>query len=920
MNKISKKIVSLITMAAFVLTLVPAAAFGATSADSSFTVKAVDYNTAEVSFTLDQDDLGYNTVIWATDSKGAPVSDVTYESKTAVTSWDDWGGNAGVLGGADATDSTLTADTTYTVEMTFGTPGEYDIHVGANKVDFTGALDKLDPVKVQGSNAVTASFTRDNVADPDYSGYGVVENGAVVEKAEDIDVDEVLDTTFVVNYTHKQGTTAPLTDVSGAKVTVWAQEDGKNVPTTFATFDNVQGSKTFTVGSDEDKLVYNGKPVVKVSFDKPGDYTLYAKVETPTADGKTVTEPLQYTTKVHVNDKVYTIDRLEVEATTSNKVTPVEIKFDSNNMGKLDLTELDPNFDYDGIDDVILNGVAYDEDNNKVQGKEIVATTNKDSVIEFDGNKETKTTTNFGEFTISFDMQDKSNGTVYLTNEEDGIEYSIQVIAAKTSAANIDRTKSGGYVLAGNDKTYGEDTYAGETVKFTDAVQFAVTDQKEQPVTGNIEDCKIEIRDKANDSKLVNHSTDNDDPANKLKFVWDDVNGVYTLAYTASGDSYITDLTEGKYEVRVALPNGDNATVTFNVAKFGKVQDTVLDVQASDHDFLNPANPNEYIIDVDDQITLGQFVNVDAYFVDGNGIKVPADVTFGFDGEAVRDFNTANGTFWTPADSSVNDSLIGTEVTIYAYNSAKHQLVDKTLTVVKSYTDKTLEFGSEQGPIAKDNKVPVSVVNEDGKVQQVKGTIEAWVADQSNEDAKVSVDTTNATVTGGKGSITVYSDEETTADIVVIVKAGTEVYPATLHYTFGAEDPLANRTVVMTIDSTEYVVNNNVFTGDAAPYIDDAWRTMVPIRALMEAFDSEVIWNQDDSTVTINFDGDTQIVMTVGETGYTIDGVDGEMDTVPVNTGDRVYVPIRFVAEGIGFHVLPLYNADGLTASVVFQK
>ena len=917
MNKISKKIVSLITMAAFVLTLVPAAAFGATSADSSFTVKAVDYNTAEVSFTLDQDDLGYNTVIWATDSKGAPVSDVTYESKTAVTSWDDWGGNAGVLGGADATNSTLTADTTYTVEMTFGTPGEYDIHVGANKVDFTGALDKLDPVKVQGSNAVTASFTRDNVADPDYSGYGVVENGAVVEKAEDIDVDEVLDTTFVVNYAHKQGTTSPLTEAAGSKVTVWAQEDGKNVPTTFATFDGEQGSKTFEV--NEKEFVYNNDPVVKVSFDKAGDYTLYAKVE-----NGSVTEPLQYATKVHVNDKVYTIDRLEVEATTSNKVTPVEIEFDSNNMGKLDLTELDPNFDYDGIDDVILNGVAYDEDNNKVQGKEIVATTNKDSVIEFDGNKQTETTTNFGEFTISFDMQDKSNGTVYLTNEEDGIEYSIQVIAAKTSAANIDRTKSGGYVLAGNDKTYGADTYAGATkddpVYFTDAVQFAVTDQKEDPVTGDaaVQGYKLELRAKsAKDSTL-----ESDD----LAFVWDEANGVYTLAYTGQGSAknadkdYDNDLVPGKYEVRVALPSGDNATVTFNVAKFGTAQDTVLDVQASDHDFLNPANPNNYIIDVDDQITLGQFVNVDAYYVDGNGIKVPADVTFGFNGEAVRDFNTANGTFWTPEDTAANESLIGTEVTIYAYNTAKHQLVDKTLTVVKSYTDKTLEFGSEQGPIAKDNKVPVSVVNEDGKVQQVKGTITAWVADQSNEDAKVSVDTTNATVNSGKGSITVYSDEETTADIVVIVKAGTEVYPATLHYTFGAEDPLANRTVVMTIDSTEYVVNNNVFTGDAAPYIDDAWRTMVPIRALMEAFDSEVIWNQDDETVTINFDGDTQIVMTVGETGYTIDGVDGEMDTVPVNTGDRVYVPIRFVAEGIGFHVTPLYNDAGLTASVVFQK
>lgn len=96
---------------------------------------------------------------------------------------------------------------------------------------------------------------------------------------------------------------------------------------------------------------------------------------------------------------------------------------------------------------------------------------------------------------------------------------------------------------------------------------------------------------------------------------------------------------------------------------------------------------------------------------------------------------------------------------------------------------------------------------------------------------------------------------------------------------------------------------------------------MVPIRALMEAFDAEVVWDENDpSVVTINFDGNTQIVMNVGETGYTINGVDGEMDTVPVNNDGRVYVPIRFVAEGIGFHVTPLYNDAGLTASVVFQR
>lgn len=356
--------------------------------------------------------------------------------------------------------------------------------------------------------------------------------------------------------------------------------------------------------------------------------------------------------------------------------------------------------------------------------------------------------------------------------------------------------------------------------------------------------------------------------------------------------------------------------------KFGKVQDTVLDIQARDYD-QSPANPNEPIMNVDDTITLGQMIIVHAKYVDENGIKVPAssDVSFNFIGEAVSDWKDDNNRFATEPDIPANDSLIGTTVKVVAFNADKKQLVEKTLTVADSFTDKSLEFSSDNGAVSKDNKVTVSVVDANGKVQQVAGSIHAWVVDQSNEDAKVSVDTTNATVKSGKGSFTVYADQETTADIVVLVEAGSEAYYSTLEYTFGSEDALANRTVVMTIDSTEYVVNNKVFTGDAAPYIDNNWRTMVPIRALMEAFDAEVVWDEaNPDVVTINYDGDTQIVMNVGETGYTIDGVDGEMDTVPVNNNGRVYVPIRFVAEGIGFHVTPLYNANGLTASVVFQK
>ena len=146
--------------------------------------------------------------------------------------------------------------------------------------------------------------------------------------------------------------------------------------------------------------------------------------------------------------------------------------------------------------------------------------------------------------------------------------------------------------------------------------------------------------------------------------------------------------------------------------------------------------------------------------------------------------------------------------------------------MVDSYNTYSLEFDPTEGPINEDNKVTVTVVDQDGEKAKISnGTVKAYIADKSDADAKVSVKAGN--FSNGKATLTVYSDRETTADVVVMVKAGSAIYPATLEYTFGTADPLADRTVVMTIDSTEYVVNNNIIKGDAAPYVDSNWRTMV---------------------------------------------------------------------------------------------
>ena len=910
MNKISKKIVSLVTMAAFALTLVPAAAFAATDDKTGYTVSeatATDYNKTTVNITLSDSDLnetvanGGNIIVWAEDTNGNLAGtpsgqNSTYQGMAVVN----------VTGGTNAYNS---------LSYTFTAAGDYRIYVALND-DNTDWITSVAEAKDAALQADGVAFHAYGEADRAHSSYGVIKNGAV-EATATATTDKDFETGFVIKDDGDAGTP----DKIDQKVVVWAVEEGQTQPTSFVKFNGTtvttaQNGFAFASGVDETSTV-------DVAFTKAGTYTLYAGVGNNVEQAKM--KQFQGKTVVTVSDANAAIDSMTVEATTTNEKTPVKISFDSNNFGRLDLTALDKDFDYDGIDKVTLTGTVVDENNKPIQGKTITMTTNKDSVIELDNNAVSDVTDQYGKFSLSFDMQYQSNATLYLTNEDDNIEYTISVIASTNAAENIDRTKTGGYVLAGNDNKYGDTVYAGKTPYLSDAVQFAVTDKKGNAVTGDdaIAGAKIEIRDKADDSTLTNDSTVNGAANNDLKFAWDADNNVYTLQYVGgnSTGNYAKDLIPGEYEVRVSLASGDNATVTFTVAKFGKVQDTVLDIHATDYDWENPANPNAKTIVVDDQITLGQSVNVDAMYVDGNGIKVPAaGVNFGYNGKAVRDFDPKEGTFYTPADSAVNDSLIGTEIEVIAYNTANKQLVTKTLTVVDSYTDKSLEFGSDQGPAAQDNKVAVSVVNADGKVQQVKGSISAWVADQSNEDAKVSVDTTGATVTNGKGSFTVYSDEETTADIVVVVQAGTEAYAATLHYTFGSEDPLAGRTVVMTVGATEYVVNNNVITGDAAPFVDSNWRTMVPLRALAESFDAEVIWDDTDRTVTINYDGDTTIVMTVGDADYTVDGADKTMDTEPVIQGDRTYVPIRFAAEALGFSVTPLYDNAGLTASVVFQR
>lgn len=909
MNKISKKIVALVTMAAFVLTLVPAAAFGA---DSSISVTGgnadATYNKATVNLTLSaEDQAATNVIVWAEDKNGNVLK--VGAGEAVETSTADWTAYTGFGAAANNMYYNANKSEKMSIALTFAEAGEYTIYAATNSG--TEAGDK-DAAKANLIGSVSFNALGDAVGDA--SQYGVYKNGEFQKEAT-VAVGNDLTTTFKINDINGDATGDTL-----ANVYIWAVNTANNQVTELAKVTGVDvvanpvtGEKGYTIANVKNDAQ------VKVQFSVAGEYVLYAGVGENYAEAKDAKLDSTYTT-VTVTDETV-VDSMKVTANVEDKTKTLD--FDDTNTAVLNIADVNKDFAYDGIDTITLNGVAYEEDGTVAKKQTINFDTTKSTVVELKNT--TDNTENDGKFSVAFTMSDKSNAVITMTDEASGLEYSVRVIAAKTSAQNIDRTKTGGYVLAGNDSKYGADTYKDATkedpVLFTDAVQFAVTDEKGDAVTGvDLSDAKIDVRSVADGSTLE---------AGDLALVWDEANGVYTLGYTGQGatkaNGYAKDLIPGKYEVRVALASGDNATVTFNVAKFGKVEDMVVDMEAANY-FDGQQKPTDGVHAITDEVTLGQIVTVTAKYVDANGIKVPVDpatLQYGFDGKAVREGSITNNTFATAYDTPSNESLLGTAIHVKVFNQANKQLVEQDLTVVDSYNTYSLEFDPTTGPINEDNKVTVKVVDEDGNVAKLTNAaiVSAFVDSKSDENAKVSVEAANnGAVTNGKASLTLYSDRETTADIAVVVKAGSAMYVGNLEYTFGTEDPLANRTVVMTIGSTEYVVNNNIVTGDAAPFVDSNWRTMVPLRALAESFDAEVNWDNDARTVTINYDANTQIVMTIGEETYTVNDEEMTMDTAPVIQGDRTYVPIRFAAQGMGFSVTPLYDSNGLTASVVFQK
>lgn len=90
---------------------------------------------------------------------------------------------------------------------------------------------------------------------------------------------------------------------------------------------------------------------------------------------------------------------------------------------------------------------------------------------------------------------------------------------------------------------------------------------------------------------------------------------------------------------------------------------------------------------------------------------------------------------------------------------------------------------------------------------------------------------------------------------------------------------------------------------DAKPYIEEqSWRTLVPVRFVSEALGATVTWDGKKKEVGINGMA-KDIKLSVGQIEAFIGSEKIELDTEPIITKKRTFVPLRFVSEALGAKV-----------------
>ena len=131
-------------------------------------------------------------------------------------------------------------------------------------------------------------------------------------------------------------------------------------------------------------------------------------------------------------------------------------------------------------------------------------------------------------------------------------------------------------------------------------------------------------------------------------------------------------------------------------------------------------------------------------------------------------------------------------------------------------------------------------------------------------------------------------------------------------------------TLVSAQDNITVYVDDSVVEFDVQPTtIND--RTMVPLRAIFEALGADVDWDDETQTVSANKD-DNKISLTIDIPEIRVNGTLKELDVAPILLNDRTLVPVRAISEAFGYLVewdeetKTVFVKSGIPAKSAFES
>ena len=111
-------------------------------------------------------------------------------------------------------------------------------------------------------------------------------------------------------------------------------------------------------------------------------------------------------------------------------------------------------------------------------------------------------------------------------------------------------------------------------------------------------------------------------------------------------------------------------------------------------------------------------------------------------------------------------------------------------------------------------------------------------------------------------------------------------------------DALAKRHQKRDIPLNGIIVNDHIVFSDVAPYIKNS-RTYVPIRFIAEELGFDVKWDAKTKKVTMS-DGKSTVELTIGSKTMLVNGKKVKLDAPAEIKDQRTFVPLRAIAEAFG--------------------